>query len=167
MAELGSVDTSVDKVRDRVSQALGISRDWVLLGGPPCQAYSVAGRSRNRGIAGYSFEADRKTTLYLEYLQLIADHWPAVFVMENVRGLLSARLNGASMFAQIIDDLVDPAKAVTRAGRTRRRSGERHWYDLYPVVRPKATRNRSSATALGLEPETLRAKRLRCLIRTR
>ncbi len=134
MAELGSPATPVDAVRDRVAAALGKTRDWVLLGGPPCQAYSLAGRSRNRGIRGYRFEEDHKTTLYLEYLQLIADFWPAVFVMENVKGLLSAKLNGTSMFDRIRDDLADPATAVAREGRACRRAGEHHRYDLYPIV---------------------------------
>ena len=132
-AELGSEAYSVDTVRGRVAAALGSAEEWVLLGGPPCQAYSLAGRSRNRGVAGYRFETDQKSTLYLEYLQLIADFWPAVFVMENVKGLLSAKMNGDSMFARITDDLADPATAITREGRTRRR-GTQQRYDLYPIV---------------------------------
>ncbi len=84
----GLSETTVDAVRGRVTGALAHASDWVLLGGPPCQAYSLVGRSRNRGIKGYRFESDHKTTLYLEYLQLIADFWPAVFVLENVKGLL-------------------------------------------------------------------------------
>jgi len=124
LAELGSPETPVDAVRERVAAALGKTRDWVMLGGPPCQAYSLTGRSRNSGIRGYRFEADHKTTLYLEYLQLIADFWPAIFVMENVKGLLSAKMNGASMFARIHDDLSDPAAAITREQRTCRRVGE-------------------------------------------
>lgn len=134
LAELGSQSTPVQALRDRAAAALGKTSDWVLLGGPPCQAYSLAGRSRNRGIEGYRFEADHKTQLYLEYLQLIADFWPAVFVMENVKGLLSAQLDGNSMFARILDDLADPARAIAREGRSCRDLQRRHHYDLYPIV---------------------------------
>ena len=102
------------EVRCRVEKAIGSADPWVLIGGPPCQAYSIAGRSRNIGVRGYVPENDLRQTLYREYLQLLADNWPAVFVMENVKGLLSARLNGASVFDRIISDLQSPAKAVGR-----------------------------------------------------
>jgi len=134
LAELGSPQTTVDAVRGRVAAALADAGDWVLLGGPPCQAYSLVGRSRNRGIKGYRFETDHKATLYLEYLQLIADFWPAVFVLENVKGLLSAKQHGESMFTRIVEDLQDPASAIAREGRTCRRRGSHHRYDIYPIV---------------------------------
>lgn len=133
-AELGSAKTPVKAVRERVGRALRNSDEWVLLGGPPCQAYSLAGRSRNKGRKDYRFETDVKTTLYLEYLQLIADFWPAVFVMENVKGLLSAKTSGNSMFDRIREDLSDPAKAIRREGRTLDDPERRHTYDLYSIV---------------------------------
>ncbi len=80
---------------------------WVLVGGPPCQAYSVAGRARNRGKSDYVFEKDKRSHLYKHYLDLIGQFGPAVFVMENVKGLLTARINGESMFTRIVDDLHD------------------------------------------------------------
>jgi DNA (cytosine-5)-methyltransferase 1 len=63
---------------------VGRAECWVLIGGPPCQAYSIAARSRNRGIPGYRLEDDRRQRLYEEYLRIVADVWPPVFVMENV-----------------------------------------------------------------------------------
>jgi DNA (cytosine-5)-methyltransferase 1 len=132
--ELGSPEVPVSAARDKFSAAIGRTNDWVLLGGPPCQAYSIAGRSRNRGVNGYSFEADKKSTLYLEYLQLIADFWPAVFIMENVKGLLSARMHGSSMIERIIDDLTDPVSTISREGRTRARMDQRHRYDVYSAT---------------------------------
>ncbi|MCC5829378.1 MAG: DNA cytosine methyltransferase, partial [Phycisphaeraceae bacterium] len=86
LAELG--DENRATVRERIATALGDNDPWVLLGGPPCQAYSLAGRSRNKGNADYVAEEDGRQVLYVEYLQVIADHQPAVFVMENVKGLL-------------------------------------------------------------------------------
>ena len=75
------------------------------------------GRARNKGNADYVPEKDVRQTLYLEYMQVIADHLPAVFVMENVKGLLSATLNDQYIFRRMIDDLQFPAKALERAGR--------------------------------------------------
>lgn len=89
----------------------GHTQDWVLIGGPPCQAYSIAGRSRNKGIKGYLPEKDDKHYLYQEYLRIIAKHWPSVFVMENVKGILSSRVGGHRIFDKILNDLRDPGKA--------------------------------------------------------
>lgn len=116
-AELGVNGVAQSEVRARISKALSGSEIWVLIGGPPCQAYSIAGRSRNRGRAGYVFEKDEKTQLYLEYLQILADHRPAVFVMENVKGLLSATLKDQQLFVRMLEDLEHPARALQRERR--------------------------------------------------
>jgi DNA (cytosine-5)-methyltransferase 1 len=90
-----------------IKKALGKNhkKDWVLIGGPPCQAYSLVGRSRVGGIN----ENDHRVYLYQEYLHIIAEHQPAVFVMENVKGLLSASLNGEKIFHKILGDLSQPS----------------------------------------------------------
>lgn len=93
----------------RIKKALNERTDWVLIGGPPCQAYSLVGRSRNKGIKDYKPEKDDRHFLYQEYLRIIAVHRPAVFVMENVKGLLSAQINGNLVFDQIERDLRNPA----------------------------------------------------------
>lgn len=131
-ATLGD-ERNTAELRSRVRHALNGQDPWVLIGGPPCQAYSLAGRSRNKGIKDYVFAEDPRTKLYIEYLQLIADFWPAVFVMENVKGLLSARLDGQSVFDQITRDLSDPAAALSRLNRPRAR-GSRHFYTLHAVT---------------------------------
>lgn len=131
--ELGSAAAPAAKVRERMSDRFGDVRDWVLIGGPPCQAYSLAGRSRNRGEKEYVPEDDPKQYLYIEYLQLIADRWPAVFVMENVKGLLSAKLGGESVFARILADLRDPARAVRKEGRGRAHTGRKYEYQVYSL----------------------------------
>ncbi len=87
---------------------------WVLVGGPPCQAYSVAGRSRMKHLPG--FDADERHTLYREYLKIIADHRPPVFLMENVKGLLSATHRGESIMAKILSDLSQPSNALAHSG---------------------------------------------------
>jgi len=114
--ELGKADTAI--VRGRIHDAIGGEDGWVLIGGPPCQAYSNAGRSRNKGKEGYVPEDDKRQYLYREYLQIIADHRPAVFVMENVKGLLSATLNNQRIFDGIREDLAQPAAALRRDGRS-------------------------------------------------
>lgn len=84
----------------------------VVIGGPPCQAYSLAGRSRNAGIKDYKAENDDRNFLYKEYLKVLSIAQPDVFVMENVRGILSAKVNGEEIFPQILKDLRNPARVT-------------------------------------------------------
>lgn len=88
----------------RIIESLSNNLNFVLIGGPPCQAYSIVGRSRNKGLS----EKDHRVHLYKEYLRIIAKHHPAAFVMENVKGLLSAKVEGKKVFSLIKNDLQDP-----------------------------------------------------------
>ncbi|UNU30263.1 DNA cytosine methyltransferase [Aeromonas hydrophila] len=88
------------------------SQPWVLIGGPPCQAYSIAGRSRNKGNAEYKPEKDKRHFLYKEYLRIIQKNRPDIFVMENVKGMLSSKINGDFIFHQILRDLASPNVAL-------------------------------------------------------
>ncbi|WP_256595387.1 DNA cytosine methyltransferase [Pseudomonas sp. LG1E9] len=111
-------NAELDEILDR---KLDKTRPWVLIGGPPCQAYSMAGRSRNRSKANYNPEDDHRHFLYKEYLRIIHERQPAIFVMENVKGILSSTINGEKIFKKILEDLSDPDKAL--GGR---RSGRRY-----------------------------------------
>lgn len=77
----------------------------VLVGGPPCQAYSVIGRSRNAGNARYSADEDDRKSLYEQYVRVLRQLQPAVAVMENVKGMLSARQNGEPIFERVLRSL--------------------------------------------------------------
>jgi DNA (cytosine-5)-methyltransferase 1 len=91
------------KATDAARAALDGAKDWVLVGGPPCQAYSLVGRSRR--INDEDFTKDEKHTLYLHYLQIIEDLQPPIFVMENVKGILSATLGPDNTFSKVRRDL--------------------------------------------------------------
>ena len=56
----------------------------LLAGGPPCQSFSTAGRRRGRD--------DARTSLVFEFVRLVEEIRPRAFLMENVKGLLSASL---------------------------------------------------------------------------
>ena len=69
-AALGSgaeFDAELDR---RISKAIKGHDKWILIGGPPCQAFSVIGRSRNNGVKDYKLEDDARSYLYIEYLIL-------------------------------------------------------------------------------------------------
>jgi DNA (cytosine-5)-methyltransferase 1 len=125
-AELGVENP--EAVRRRVVSALAGAERWVLVGGPPCQAYSLVGRSRNKGVRGYEPANDHRQRLYVEYLKLLADHAPPVFVMENVKGLLSASLDSQRLFERICEDLLRPSRALGGAapGSMRHRRDPRY-----------------------------------------
>ena len=97
----------------------------VLIGGPPCQAYSLVGRARNAGKADYDPKADHRNYLYTEYLRVLEKISPAIFVMENVKGINSAKIEGQSIVGKILRDLADPGKAVS--GKT---AATYHLYSL-------------------------------------
>jgi DNA (cytosine-5)-methyltransferase 1 len=77
----------------------------ILIGGPPCQAYSLVGRARNKGTEGYEASKDHRHYLYKEYIRILRTLMPAAFVMENVKGLLSSSVDGDRIFDQVLDDL--------------------------------------------------------------
>lgn len=112
LIELGSEKWPKDIVDKLISRQLGHAKDWVLIGGPPCQAYSLVGRSRRQWKDNLDNE-DVRVHLYKEYLRIIAIHNPAVFVMENVKGLLSSKVEGVKMFDLIKSDLQDPSKVFS------------------------------------------------------
>jgi len=101
------------KLDQRISSIIAGHDKWILIGGPPCQAYSVIGRSRNSGKKDYRLEDDARSYLYKEYLRIIARHQPPVFVMENVKGILSSKVQGKSIFASILEDLQNPASVFS------------------------------------------------------
>ena len=69
----------------------------------------MAGRSRRRPVDSAAFERDEKHFLYKEYLRIIRKFRPAVFVMENVKGMLSSKHGGNLIFERILDDLTTPS----------------------------------------------------------
>ena len=110
--ELGTKEGNDELDRRISAHKLGPETPWVLIGGPPCQAYSVVGRVRNRGKTEYKAEEDHRHFLYREYLRIIQKYRPAVFVMENVKGILTASVGGKKIFESILMDLSDPDRAV-------------------------------------------------------
>lgn len=78
-------------IRAEVAE-LAVDAD-ILVGGPPCQAFSQV-RNHDRAIS------DPRNSLYREFVQTIASRLPLVFVMENVPGLAQMQLQ-----EQITEDL--------------------------------------------------------------
>ena len=105
------------QINQRIKRQLKGRKKWALVGGPPCQAYSLAGRSRMMNKR--DFEEDPRHFLYREYLGIIIRHRPPVFVMENVKGLLSARVEGKPIIRRIVSDLKSPLSSKKSNARGR------------------------------------------------
>ena len=78
--------------------ATGLKKVRLIVGGPPCQAFSVFGK--RKGLE------DSRGKMVFEFVRIIAETQPDVFLMENVRGLLSMPLFTAKEFSE--GDSLDP-----------------------------------------------------------
>lgn len=109
----------------------------VIVGGPPCQAYSIAGRIRD----GKGMKDDYRNYLFESYVKVVERYKPKVFVFENVFGMLSAKPDGTP----IVDDI--------------RKSFEKIGYEIVEDIRKHALfnvtefgvpQNRSRVILVGL-----------------
>ena len=111
-ATLGECDHA--KLDARIAGVVDRCRNWVLIGGPPCQAYSCAGVVGNRTNKCYDPEKDSRYHLYKEYIRVLAVHAPAAFVLENVPGMLSAKLDSRRIIDDILKGLAQPGDFAFR-----------------------------------------------------
>lgn len=83
-------DFTIDSIFSRIDYLLSLTSDNevdVVIGGPPCQAYSIAGRGRSPSKMGN----DKRNYLYLQYIKFLKKYHPKMFVFENVVGIFSAK----------------------------------------------------------------------------
>lgn len=69
----------------------------VIIGGPPCQAYSIAGRIRDE----HGMKNDYRNYLFESYVKVVGHFRPQFFVFENVQGMLSATPDGEPITSRI------------------------------------------------------------------
>lgn len=77
---------TLNAIFNRIDEMPGRNKVDIILGGPPCQAYSVAGRSR----MGNKVKNDERNYLFKYYIEFLTRYSPYIFIFENVPGLLSA-----------------------------------------------------------------------------
>lgn len=147
---LGEPDSN-RKLDELLSKADLHMDETVLIGGPPCQAYSLVGRARNRGKENYVAEEDHRHFLYREYLRIVHRTKPAVFVMENVKGILSSKVGGRLVFHDILRDLADPGVALGEA------SGGR--YVIHSLVAPVSYRSGDDPAAIDANSFIIESER--------
>jgi len=100
-ATLGKDGTNEILKRIKVSKEFHDAKKiHVLLGGPPCQPYSLIGRARDPS----RMENDNRHYLYKHYLEILKNIQPEFFVYENVPGLFSAKAKGKEIFIKLLRD---------------------------------------------------------------
>jgi len=75
------------KIHGIIQNQLKNKKVDLIIGGPPCQAYSLVGRARSAN----GMEGDPRNYLYKEYANYLEKYQPKMFVFENVLGLKSAK----------------------------------------------------------------------------
>ena len=78
---------TIKGIFDKVDKLKGCRDVDLVIGGPPCQAYSLAGRAR----MGKAVETDPRNDLYKYYVQFLEKYNPKMFVFENVLGIITAK----------------------------------------------------------------------------
>lgn len=90
------VDVMVDDIRNIDQSGVFKQGDAdVIIGGPPCQGFSMAGARIRHG-----FIDDPRNYLFKHYFNVVKTVKPKVFVMENVKGMLT--MQGGKIFEEII-----------------------------------------------------------------
>lgn len=80
-----------------LDQIIGQQNVDLIVGGPPCQAYSMAGRVRDEN----GMQNDYRNFLFESYVKMVSHYQPKAFVFENVEGILSAKPGGISIVKRV------------------------------------------------------------------
>ena len=119
--ELGTEDAS-KAIDEAITTLRRDHHDTILIGGPPCQAYSLVGRARSKGKVGYVPEDDERHYLFREYISVLDRLRPAAFIMENVKGMLSSTIESRLVFEMLMEDLASLG------------TGKGHHYELRAIL---------------------------------
>ena len=86
-----------------LSSLIGNNSLDLIIGGPPCQAYSIAGRVRDE----FGMKKDYRNYLFESYLKVVKKYRPKAFVFENVPGILTAKPNDKFIIDVIQEQFID------------------------------------------------------------
>lgn len=146
----------------------------LIIGGPPCQAYSMAGRVKD----SQGMQLDYRNFLFEKYAEIVNEFKPKAFIFENVEGMLSAKPGGISIIDrvkehfskigyEIIDNLKENAlvdlsqfgipqkrKRVFIFGVPKGNNSRKQLFDFYNNLNEKKTKKivPASSAFKGLQP---------------
>lgn len=87
----------------QIDSLRGSEKIDLIVGGPPCQAYSLVGRSRSPS----RMKGDKRNYLYIFYAKFLKRYKPMYFVFENVTGLLSAKDEDGNLYLDLMQRLFE------------------------------------------------------------
>lgn len=96
-------DLSREEIRNGIIEKFEGQDVGVVVGGPPCQGFSIFGKRRFVNTKGYDPHADPRNKLVYSYIEIVRQLSPRWFVMENVPGF--ANLDGGLFLESIVAEL--------------------------------------------------------------
>lgn len=103
MCEDITKDSIINDMKQRINDRVDI-----IIGGPPCQAFSSAGRAQDPN----SMNEDPRNYLFENYLKILNYFEPKIFIFENVKGLLTAKPKGVNIFDLIMSKMGETYKII-------------------------------------------------------
>lgn len=95
------MDITREDVIDKLEEIVKGEEIDIIIGGPPCQAYSSLGRAKDEK----AMQDDPRNYLFESYVKVLNYYKPKFFVFENVTGILNAKINGKHIIDKIIKAL--------------------------------------------------------------
>lgn len=93
-----NLDITGDDVIEKLDKAVDGREVHIIIGGPPCQAYSSLGRAKDDN----AMQDDPRNYLFESYVKILNHFQPDFFVFENVTGMLTAKINGEPIVNRIV-----------------------------------------------------------------
>ncbi|MFR1449536.1 MAG: DNA cytosine methyltransferase [Beduini sp.] len=104
--EVLEMDITRDDIIDKIDEAVKGRTVDLIIGGPPCQAYSSLGRAKDEN----AMQNDPRNYLFESYVKVLNHYSPKFFVFENVTGILSAKVKGRRIIETIFEALGEKYK---------------------------------------------------------
>lgn len=104
--EVLEMDITRDDVIEKIDEAVKGRTVDLIIGGPPCQAYSSLGRAKDE----HAMQNDPRNYLFESYVKVLNHYSPKFFVFENVTGILSAKVKGRRIIETIFEALGEKYK---------------------------------------------------------
>ena len=93
-------DITDKKIIKKLDEVINENVD-IVIGGPPCQAFSSVGRAQDPD----SMKNDPRNYLFENYLKVLNHFNPKIFIFENVKGILTAKPKGVRIFYKMIEEM--------------------------------------------------------------
>ena len=95
------LDITGEDVIEKIDAVVKGEKVDIIIGGPPCQAYSSLGRAKDEN----AMQNDPRNFLFESYVKVLNHFQPKFFVFENVTGMLTAKINGKHIIDSVVSAL--------------------------------------------------------------